>query len=153
MSKFMNGLTALLVVSALIFSYITYSNSSPFKMNRQLPIITEADIEAIILDYAFDTEVGCVSDIDATSTVKWFNDAKELKSEIGTASDCRMTIVLKDGSELYIWDMIQHDRVTVGYKDDAYYYQTNVYSEALNTFFKDFKDGILIGNTTERYNK
>lgn len=114
----------------------------PFRSNRQLPIIHCKEISKI----EFEHYMGDRTVIDCThrkkELVAWYNDCKEVKTEVGTTSDARITLSLDDDSRIYIWNLYSEEWVTIGYRKEGHYYQSNVRSVPLATFIKEMKAAI-----------
>lgn len=130
------------IVIALAALLLFNSQQQVFTSHRQLPVVKNDHVVDIKLEYYMgETQVLDCSD-QQEALIHWYNSCKEVKTEVGTTSDCRITIVLKDGSEIYIWNLYSDEWVTVGYRDDEHYYQSNVYSEELAEFFISFREEI-----------
>lgn len=129
------------VLLGIVTVIVILSNQhQPFSGARQLPIIRTNNVEGITLEYYMgETQVLDCSN-NQENLIQWFNNCKEVKTDVGTTSDCRITIALKDGGEIYIWNLYSEEWVTVGYRDNEHYYQSNVYSQELADFFFDFRE-------------
>lgn len=150
--KYVNYLSVGILAFSVILLGLTYTGSRPFRLSRGLPVIDVADVSEVSIDYFMDMDQ-CISyEGDMEELVSWFNTAKELKSEVGTTSDCRMTMTLQDGSEIYIWNLYSREWVTIGYRFEEDYYQTNVYSEELAAFFIDFREEMAMNIENKYHN-
>ena len=87
-------LSAGLLIVALLLLGLTYNNLKPYRGVRGLPTIEAEEVQTITMDYFMDTDVCVAYDGSVPDVVSWYNAAKELKSDMGTTSDCRMTLDL-----------------------------------------------------------
>jgi len=144
MLSYMKKITILtILIVGVIFFGIMYNNNNPYKNTRTLPEIQEVDVSEVVVEYFLDDDHNSCYDGNLNQLISWFNNAKELKSDIGTTSDCRMTIFMKDGREIYIWNLYSYNWVTIGYRQGDSYYQTNVYSEELASYFMELRGSEL----------
>lgn len=140
LSNTMKIMSVTLFVLGLMLFGLMQSNNNPYKSGRTLPKINVEAVTQVTVEYFVDDNHNGCYDGDVDQLVNWFNESKELKTEIGATSDCRMTIFMKDGREIYIWNLYSYEWVTIGYREGESYYQTNVYSEELATYFMDLRE-------------
>ena len=146
------GFLILFIAVGLVM--IIVGEQPSFSGPRQLPVINTAHVEAITMEYFMGETLRMDCSDQLEELVLWYNSCKELKTEVGTTSDCRLTIGLKDGREIYIWNLYSDEWVTVGYRDAEHYYQSNVYSKELAGYFNVFREGIqanLMVDTSGNY--
>jgi hypothetical protein len=128
-----------LVVFALILLYVFIT---PYKIMRTLPKISSSQVERVISWESRDTKKDLLEagTFDIDRLIAWYNQAKELKTDIGTTSDCAIEIHLKNNSKITIWTLYSQEWVTIGYKrEDESYYQTNVSSKDLASFMDNIR--------------
>lgn len=135
-----------LVISGLLLMILVgvglKHQDKSFVGSRQLPLIRTDHVHSVTLEYYMGETLVLDCSDNQENLVRWFNASKEVKTEVGTTSDCRITMVLKDGGEIYIWNLYSEEWVTIGYRDKERYVQSNVYSEELAAFFIDFREAL-----------
>ena len=129
------------VLMILSFICILYYVFIPYKIYRVLPKISLNNVERIDLWVANNPIIDITNEMN--DIVLWYNGAKELRNDIGTTSDSKISIYLKDKSIIQIWNLYSDEWVVIGYKKDSEYYQTNVFSPGIANYFIDARKKYL----------